>query len=181
MNITDDLYLDDANDGDVARYVETFSDPAMSHNLLLVPYPYTAEDARWFIKYAQQRRIEQGGMWNFVIRSRAEGGALVGGVTLDAPGTNPGLAELAAWLAKSHWGNGIMAAVLQYIIDYVKDQKSKGLMYTDIIGVEGHIFTRNTQSARLVQKMGWKFVEHLPNHYNKNGELIDADRYTCMF
>jgi len=73
-------------------------------------------------------------------------------------------------LAKPYWGSGIMVEAVNAVIDY-------GFLNlgVDSFGIEH--FNHNTQSQRVIEKLGFTFVKNGRFHADELGETFDEKRY----
>lgn len=162
-------YLTDLRDGDVNDLVECFQTDAIARNTLRIPYPYSQEDAIFWIEFCKNQTIEKGCLWFFVIRT--EDGKVIGAVSLNE--VINGIAEIGYWLSPNYWGRGIMAPCIQQFCDYIAKNSD---MY-GITRFEAHVFSTNSQSQRVLEKCGFQYEGEYPNKYEKDGVSIDAKIY----
>ena len=79
-------------------------------------------------------------------------------------------AELGYWLAKRYWGQGIMTAVTDAACRHMIDQ-------FELVRLVAYVFPQNVASARVLEKIGFRFEGLLPKHFQKEGRFIDARLY----
>jgi RimJ/RimL family protein N-acetyltransferase len=130
------------------------------------PFPYTASHARdWLAK-----TIPADPPTNFAITDPANDEA-VGGVTLmlqtDIERIN---AEIGYWLGVAYWGRGMMSAAVKAATTYA----------FEVLGLErvfAVAFTRNTGSARVLEKAGFRLEGKLLHSAVKEGIVLDQFMY----
>ena len=100
-----------------------------------------------------------------------DSGKVIGSIGVHKKSVKP-IYELGYVLAIEHWGKGLICEACTDIIDHV---------FTDL-GVEELIvehFTGNTQSKRLIEKLGFIFQKEVKNCFTMyNGVKQDCRRYT---
>lgn len=124
---------------DAAAMAEGLNDLDVSRNLIAVPNPYAAEDARVFLR-------GPGASPHMLCAALRIDGAFAGCVAIDA---TAGPAELGYWLAKPYWGRGIMSAATRSIVDLA-------FAATDLDRIVSGHFVDNHASAAVLKKLGFK-------------------------
>lgn len=124
--------------------VAGIGDPAVSRMLARVPHPYRPEDADAFFAYAGPA-IAAGAMLYLAIEDR---GRMVGAVSIEGM---PHRAVLGYWLARSHWGRGIMTGAVAATLTHAFDDLGVGL-------VRSGVFIDNPRSLRVQQKLGFRRI-----------------------
>ena len=92
---------------DKARLTELIGDPRVSEKLSNVPYPYTDEDAEYWMG------IVHSSEFNLNI---FHDGLLIGGIGLTPQGD--GCCELGYWLGFEYWGKGYATEACHSLLDY---------------------------------------------------------------
>ena len=117
-------------------------DEAVVRNLAKAPWPYTADDARWFAARPQDPRCPH---FFVTVPSSLEPARIIGSIGL---GLNDGEIELGYWIARDHWGRG-----------YATEAARAVLRLAGILGhrriTAGH-FTDNPSSGRVLRKVGFE-------------------------
>lgn len=161
-------FLSPPQEQDIPAFVEHFREKEIYDNTLLIPFPYTQADGRWFVNFCRETENESGHALNFAIRN--EEGFLIGGAGFHGRNTHPVSAhrdEIGYWLAKPYWNKGIMSQVIPALLDY-------GRSVRKISRFEAMIFAGNIASEKVLLKCGFKEEGFLKNVYLKDGKLIDA-------
>ncbi len=117
-------------------------DEAVVRNLAKAPWPYTAEDARWFSSQPQDARCPH---FLVTVPTSSEPAKIIGSVGL---GLNAGEIELGYWIARDHWGRGYATEAARAVL------RLAGTLGHRRISA-GH-FTDNPASGRVLRKIGFR-------------------------
>jgi ribosomal-protein-alanine N-acetyltransferase len=167
--VDDDIYLDQPEKRDKENLISYLTDKEIYNNTLRLPYPYTARDADWWIRFVEENRKRSGLQLNFAIRSRDK--KLLGGISYHAKyGLNSHKDELGYWLARKYWNKGIMSKVVKSFCQY-------GFDSLHLVRIEATVFEHNPASGRVLEKCGFEFEGTLRKYYLKDGNLIDVRLY----
>ncbi|PCH66279.1 MAG: GNAT family N-acetyltransferase [Bacteroidetes bacterium] len=137
-------------------------------NTLRIPYPYSKEDAEWWINGCKGSYNRLGVITRFAIRKNDE---LIGGVGFDDYLRGKEEVECGYWLAQPFWNKGIMTKVVYTLCLF-------GFNELNIQKITANVFSYNKASMKVLQKVGFKFQKSAKNHCKKNGEYIDTELYT---
>lgn len=118
------------------------ADEAVVKNLAKAPWPYTADDARWFASQPQDQRLPH---FFITLPTSAEPARLIGCVGLAQDGD---AVELGYWLAREYWGRGYASEAASAVISVARVLGYKRL-------VAGH-FADNPASGRVLRKVGFR-------------------------
>jgi len=130
------------------------------------PHPYTAADAREWIALSTREPVT-----NFAIATEKEA---IGGIGLRLlEGIFLRSAELGYWLGQPYWRKGIVSAAVPVIVDF-------GFKELDLVRLQALVFARNTASAHILEKCGFRLEGRLVKGVYKNGENIDALLYARL-
>lgn len=149
---TDRLVLRALSDADAPALTDALNDYDISKWLTVVPFPYTLDDAVWFIGENRAGRM--------LARAIFHDDRLIGVMGLDN--------ELGYWLAKPAWGQGFATeAALAVLADHFAQ--------TDAAVVRSSHFVENTASRNVLRKLG--FVDVGPRtHFSKARQAEVAGR-----
>jgi RimJ/RimL family protein N-acetyltransferase len=176
--VTEDVFISGIYSSDEETYLKIFETDTVSKTLLAVPFPYSLDDAKWWVNHTSQQCADKGCRWQFSIRKRSIGNIVIGGIGINEVEEETGFAEIGYWLDAPYWGQGLMPIILTAWIQYIKQQQSLNPShYANIIAMNADIFSENIKSSRVLQKSGFQFVCDMPKKYVKNGVEIDATRY----
>lgn len=147
------------NDWEIYRYTS------------LIPHPYTMRHAREWIKRniaisAKQNRPEIN--FALVIRGDVVGG--IGLMKMRASKVEMHTAEIGYWLARRHWGKGVMTEAVRLVVDF-------GFRELGLRRIYASVFAPNKASARVLEKAGFKFEGINRKNYLKDGKVLDGLMY----
>jgi RimJ/RimL family protein N-acetyltransferase len=117
-------------------------DEAVVKNLAQAPWPYTADDARDFLRQPQDPRCPH---FFVTLPTGSAPAEIIGGVTL-MPGE--GEAELGYWIAQGHWGQGYATEATRAVLGLARTLGHRR--------VSAGPFTDNPASARVLRKAGFR-------------------------
>jgi RimJ/RimL family protein N-acetyltransferase len=162
-----DYHLGDIEAADVDAYVRHFADKTISDNLLMVPFPYTRDDAIWWVRHVAESPARK--MTNRAIRNSE--GELIGaiGVAGDLERGSHRV-EIGYWLASGHRGKGIMGAAIVEFCDFLFSEFRVGRIFATP-------FAGNASSHRVLEKAGFLREGLARSYHRKGAEIIDAVIY----
>ena len=158
--------VSDITTADKAAYLEHLAEKQIHDQTLNIPYPYTEADADWWVIQVARETEKQGRSVNWAIRDKEA--RLVGGVGFH--GLEIGKshkAEIGYWLAKPHWGRGIMTHAIKKTTEY-------GFLEFGLERITANVFHFNLGSAKVLRKAGYQLEGHLRQHYKKNEKIFDG-------
>lgn len=160
------ITLREYRDSDVDRLVELANNQAVSRFLVdSFPYPYTLDDANWWIRTGSRRGIT---------RVVELDGTFVGSV-----GAEPGAGEkrkqlgIGYWLGEKYWGKGITTKALTMFADEL-------FKTTDAERLQAWVYADNTASMRVLEKAGFAKDAVLRHALYKHGKLFDEHIYSRL-
>jgi [ribosomal protein S5]-alanine N-acetyltransferase len=168
IKVDENIQLDKITMEDKYSLIKYINHPTIYRNTLTIPYPYTENDADWWIMFVHLKEREEGKLTNWTIRMNGE---LIGGLglLLKYPEV-PGRDEFGYWLGEPFWNKGIMTKVVKAFSDFC----FKELKYLQL---EAPVFHYNNASAKVLTKAGFKFIMDIHNKYQKDGRYEDAKLY----
>ena len=131
------------------------------------PHPYTARDARDFIRSVVRRTPET--LFAITVSDEPVGGI---GFVLHQDVERVS-AEIGYWLAEPFWGRGIATEALAAVTRYAIETHA----LTRIYAVP---FAWNAASCRVLEKAGYVLEARLRNSAIKDGQLIDQMQYAYV-
>nr|WP_326164703.1 GNAT family protein [uncultured Oscillibacter sp.] len=157
--------LEDA--GDVASAA---NDPKIAANLRNVfPTPYTLADAEWFVGDCVSKEGGRQLTRGILIGGRAAGS--IGVFVKDDVYEKS--AELGYWLAREHWGQGVMTAAVRQICREAFER-------FDIIRIFAEPFADNLGSRRVLEKAGFTYEGTMRDGIYKNGAVHSYCIYSLL-
>lgn len=145
---------------DIAKYI---NDKIIARNLATVPYPYKLQDAKkWLGETLKEQKKKNPERVSFSI---VIDGEIVGAIGLNKIVKNH-KAEIGYWLARKHWGKGIMPEVLKIVSDY-------GFKKFGLKRIYAGVYSFNPPSMRVLEKNGFKLEGILKKDVKKDGKLFD--------
>jgi ribosomal-protein-alanine N-acetyltransferase len=128
------------------------------------PHPYTARDARAFVKSVVRAQPET----NFAIEVE---GTAVGGIAFHVQSDVERVgAELGYWLGEKYWGRGIATAAVRAVTEHA-------LATHGLRRVFALPFAHNRASARVLEKAGFTLEGVLRSSALKDGQVLDQLLY----
>ena len=149
---------------DLDCLLDAMKDGSIAANTLQIPYPYTRQDAEWYLNMAKDLKL------SWFIDVNGKFGGAIGFHEVEGPGRNH-IYMLGYYLAPQFRGMGLMTSVLDRAIEQFK-RELPNIQY-----LEANIFAHNNQSGRVLEKNGFVSSNVLKFFYSKNGQVIDAVRY----
>jgi RimJ/RimL family protein N-acetyltransferase len=137
-------------------------DPAIADTTLLIPHPYPELMAEAWIR-THPERFARGEGAEFAVVLR-ECGDLVGAVGLSKSRRHD-RAEIGYWIGVPCWGHG-------YATEAVRAVMRVAFADFALNRIEGHHFSRNPASGRVLQKAGFH-REGLARQYVRKGEAYE--------
>ncbi len=156
------------SDGDRERLVLLADDHDVWLNLRdHFPHPYTRADAEAWV--ALQGDLDP--PLNFAICDTT---GPIGGIGLTKRGEElRHSAELGYWLGKPFWGRGIATAAARAMTAY-------GLEELGLIRLDAQVQVHNKASARVLEKVGYRYEGLLRKVAIKQGEPVDHLLYAIL-
>jgi RimJ/RimL family protein N-acetyltransferase len=141
------LSLRPPRDSDAAAIMALINDYDISKNLARVPFPYTLEDAQEFLRLVKKQQ-EKTRFSAICLKQQPE--PLQGLISYEWNAEKQS-AELGYWLAKPHWGQGLMSeaaiAMLAHAFEVAK-----------IDTLTSCYFFANPASGKVLQRAGFAEV-----------------------
>jgi RimJ/RimL family protein N-acetyltransferase len=166
LAVNDQVHLSEFRSSDKPALIAHLNDREIYDRTLRIPFPYTDASADEWLALVAKITQQQGRPVQCAIRCTDD--ALIGGCGFD--GFQVGKshrAEVGYWLAKPHWGRGIMTAVVQQVCRHAFDEFGPAK-------ITAHVFVHNPASARVLEKCGFQEEGFLRKHFLKDGQFVDA-------
>ncbi len=148
MNLnTNRLVIRPFEDGDVKSLVRLLNNFQVSSRLRVVPYPYTEENAEWWVSNsAAEWKKNPRCSYSFAIVYR-DSNCLIGGCGLID--VNDISAGMGYWLGEEYHGKGLGTEMLHALIDFSNQQLKLSCLWADA-------YDDNVASIGLLKKCGFK-------------------------
>ena len=172
IELHDGFYLSPIREGDQSAYLEHFADKDTVDRLLLIPFPYTAEDAESWVRARVDATRTQSLESHFAVRRPDD--LLVGGVglMLNSPRAAH-RAEIGYWLAQDYRNRGLIAIAVEAVAQY-------GFERLNLTRIEAMAFVGNPASQRVLEKAGFTREGVLRGYHRKHGLPIDVSMYARL-
>jgi len=155
---------------DAEAHYAVFSDPDVAR--YWSSGPWTALDQAHEHITATQAAYADGSGMRLGIALR-ETGELIGNASLHRFVDTSRRCELGYALARAHWGYGYVSEALRALLDF-------GFTALDLNRVEADIDPRNTASARVLEKLGFRKEGYMPERWIVQGEPADTAYYGLL-
>lgn len=127
------------------------------------PYPYTEEDAAFFINLARRTHSERA--W---LRCIEVDGAVAGGITIQfGDDVYHRCGELGYWLGEEYWNHGIATHAVQLLCERVFRE-------TGLVRIQAEVLSNNPGSIRVLEKNRFQREGYFCNRVCKHDKLLDA-------
>ena len=131
-----------------------------------IPYPYTEDDAIWWINMAQEKEGKEG-----IFRAIIVDGNYIGNISVEKKSdVSCKDAEIGYLLLTEKWSNGIMTKAVNEICEIAFDK-------LDIVRITGLVHKPNVASKRVLEKNDFVLEGIMKNAVNKNGKIYDMCIY----
>ncbi len=164
---TERLLLRAYEDSDIPKIAPLLGAWEVVVNTLRVPYPYTENDAREYVKGGQNQDVQT----RFGIFD-ASSGELYGGISL-MPEEQHHRAEIGYWIGRPHWGKGYATEAAREIVRYGFETLKLNRIYAGV-------FEGNPSSTHVLEKLGFQHEGTLRKHYFKWGKFLDNISYGML-
>jgi len=166
------LSLSQVTMADAPALVRYLNHPAIHQNTLKIPFPYTLNDAGWYVNYLEERRQKLGRLTEWAIRD--ESGQLIGGAGFHVEhGLGSHKDAIGYWLGAPFWGKGIMTRVVNKMVEI-------GFGEWGLVRLEAPVFLHNLASTRVLEKNGFQAEGILKSYYLKGSHPVDVKMYALV-
>lgn len=165
---TERLILSQLEEKDIPFIVEYLQHRIYSDLTSNIPYPYTEDDARFWLKMSKEA-FENNIGYTFAIRDKED--HIIGAVGLHDLEYDK--AELGYWIGISYWNKGYVTEAAKAIVDF-------GFKELGINKIFATHFPHNPASGRIMEKIGMEQEAILKQHIKKDGEYHDLTMYSIF-
>ncbi len=132
------------------------------------PYPYTKEDAVFFIKDCINNDS------NNILKAITVNGEAVGSISvIKLNDVNRKSAEIGYWIGEEFQNKGIMKKAVKMIIEEAFEKM-------DIVRIEAEIFETNIPSKKVLENNGFKLEGRKEKSIFKNGKIMASLIYATF-
>jgi RimJ/RimL family protein N-acetyltransferase len=135
---TERLTLKKLGISDKDRLIYLIGDSRVSETLSNVPYPYTDEDAEYWLNSVNTSEFKLSIFRNSV---------LIGGIGLTPE--DDGYWEFGYWLGFEYWGKGYATEACNGLLNYAKTN-------TSYKNFKANVYKGNTASSKVLEKVGFR-------------------------
>ncbi|MFC2093287.1 GNAT family N-acetyltransferase [Bacteroidota bacterium] len=132
--------------------------------LVMVPYPYTKKDAKWWINHCKDAKNNKRDFL-YAIENEEEH---VGGISLHKKFEHS--AELGYWLGEPYWSKGYMFEAINNIIEFAFEDLK-------LIRVFAYVFEENIKSENVLLKTGFLYEGLLKKCHKKGNKIFNSKVY----
>jgi RimJ/RimL family protein N-acetyltransferase len=165
---TERLILSQLKEEDLPFVTEYLQDKIFSDVTSNIPYPYTGEHARFWMKMSRES-FENNTGYTFAVRNKE--GQILGAIGLHDRDDDK--AELGYWMGKPFWNKGYVTEAATALIDF-------GFNELQINKIYATYFLDNPASGRIMEKIGMEKEALLKQHLKKDGKYIDVMMYSIL-
>ena len=169
------LILRPLKDSDAEDIVRGVGNLEVSKWLLVVPHPYSLEDAKtWIISNKKKWKDKNRDSYSYGIELKKEH-RIIGAMSLMHLSKTQGTAEVGYWIEQDYHGKGYGGEALKAVVDFAfNDLKLRRL--------EASIFDGNNSSGKLLEKLGFKQEGFRKESKisKSNGQLHDERLYGLL-
>ena len=135
----------------------------------IFPYPYTYEDAKWYVNDCIEKNDEHQICRAIVLNKEAIGSI---GIFVKND-VHKKCGELGYWLGEDFWGKNIMTNAVKQICKIAFEK-------FDLERIYAEPFANNIGSRRVLEKAGFNLEGIMKNSVFKNGNIYDSCMYALL-
>lgn len=153
-------------EADIAELLPLIGAREVAATTLRIAHPYTEQDARAFLKLAE----EPDKLW-LAITLRSDGRQIGGiGLRIDQQHRH---AELGYWLGVTYWGQG-------YATEAGREMLRYGFQELGLHRIFATHFKHNPASGKVLKKLGMRYEGCQREQLLKWGEFVDSEMYGLL-
>ena len=163
MNVelhTKNLIIKKPSEKHLKSLIKELNNWNISKWLIEVPYPYTVDDAKYWVKKSKQDQYS----FNIYLKNK-----LIGGVSLTNQRENSKW-ELGYWIGEEYWGNGYAIEACENLISYFFSNTNNSIIYAS------HM-KDNIKSKKIIIKLGFKLVSSGKKFSISRNEMVEDLNY----
>lgn len=163
MNVelhTNNLIIKKPSEKHLNSLIKELNNWNISKWLIEVPYPYSIDDAKYWVKKTKQDQYSL----NIYLKNK-----LIGGVSLSNQRENSKW-ELGYWIGEEYWGNGYAIEACENLISYFFSNTNNSIIYAS------HM-KDNIKSKKIIIKLGFKLVSSGKKFSISRNEMVEDLNY----
>ena len=157
---TENLVIKKPSEKHLKSLIKELNNWNISKWLVEVPYPYSIDDAKYWVKKTKQDQYSL----NIYLKNK-----LIGGVTLSNQRENSKW-ELGYWIGEEYWGNGYAIEACENLISYFFSNTNNSIIYAS------HM-KDNIKSKKIIIKLGFKLVSSGKKFSISRNEMVEDLNY----
>ena len=163
MNVelhTNNLIIKKPSEKHLNSLIKELNNWNISKWLIEVPYPYTVDDAKYWVKKTKQDEY----IFNIYLKNK-----LIGGLSLTNQRENSKW-ELGYWIGEEYWGNGYAIEACENLISYFFSNTNNSIIYAS------HM-KDNIKSKKIIINLGFKLVSSGKKFSISRNEMVEDLNY----
>ena len=159
MNIelhTDNLVIKKPSEKHLNSLIKELNNWNISKWLIEVPYPYSIDDAKYWVKKTKQDQYSL----NIYLKNK-----LIGGMSLSNQRENSKW-ELGYWIGEEYWGNGYAIEACENLISYFFSNTNNSIIYAS------HM-KDNIKSKKIIIKLGFNLISSGKKFSISRNEMVE--------
>ena len=163
MNVelhTNNLIIKKPSEKHLKSLIKELNNWNISKWLIEVPYPYTVDDAKYWVKKSKQDQYS----FNIYLKNK-----LIGGLSLTNQRENSKW-ELGYWIGEEYWGNGYAIEACENLISYFFSNTNNSIIYAS------HM-KDNIKSKKIIIKLGFNLVSSGKKFSISRNEMVEDLNY----
>ena len=157
---TDNLVIKKPSEKHLNSLIKELNNWNICKWLIEVPYPYSIDDAKYWIKKTKQDEYS----FNIYLKNK-----LIGGVSLSNQRENSKW-ELGYWIGEEYWGNGYAIEACENLISYFFSNTNNSIIYAS------HM-KDNIKSKKIIIKLGFKLVSSGKKFSISRNQMVEDLNY----
>ena len=157
---TENLVIKKPSEKHLKSLIKELNNWNISKWLIEVPYPYSIDDAKYWVKKTKQDPYSL----NIYLKNK-----LIGGVSLSNQRENSKW-ELGYWIGEEYWGNGYAIEACENLISYFFSNTNNSIIYAS------HM-KDNIKSKKIIIKLGFKLVSSGKKFSISRNEMVEDLNY----
>lgn len=157
---TDNLVIKKPSEKHLNFLIKELNNWNISKWLIEVPYPYSIDDAKYWVKKTKQDEYS----FNIYLKNK-----LIGGVSLSNQRENSKW-ELGYWIGEEYWGNGYAIEACENLISYFFSNTNNSIIYAS------HM-KDNIKSKKIIINLGFKLVSSGKKFSISRNEMVEDLNY----